>query len=190
MAASARVFDNGNTCPFNDLYSEACPEQSEAPDVVYQYTPAEDECVDIWLCNTLSGVDFKLYVYASDAGSCPVPRSGETGLDIAGDDDGCAPYPRIMGLSLNASVTCWIVIDGSGDPPCGGYRINIALCGVFSDGYVDFGDINPFVLALVNPDAYETAYPECNLTLGDINDDGFVDFGDINPFVLLLSSGG
>jgi hypothetical protein len=56
------------------------------------------------------------------------------------------------------------------------------------DGNVDFGDINPFVLALTNPAGYAAAYPNCNIMNGDINQDGKVDFGDINPFVRLLTN--
>ncbi len=55
------------------------------------------------------------------------------------------------------------------------------------DGNVDFGDINPFVLALTNPAGYAAKYPNCNIMLADINGDGRVDFGDINPFVRLLT---
>ncbi|MEW6199714.1 MAG: M14 family zinc carboxypeptidase [Planctomycetota bacterium] len=55
------------------------------------------------------------------------------------------------------------------------------------DGNVDFGDINPFVLALTNPAAYVTLYPNCPFENRDINGDGFCDFGDINPFVRLLT---
>ncbi len=55
------------------------------------------------------------------------------------------------------------------------------------DGTVDFGDINPFVLALANPVQYQITYADCNILAGDINDDGSVDFGDINPFVGLLT---
>jgi hypothetical protein len=55
------------------------------------------------------------------------------------------------------------------------------------DEAVDFGDINPFVLILTNPDAWQAAYPGCPLLNGDINGDGTVDFGDINPFVALLA---
>jgi V8-like Glu-specific endopeptidase len=52
---------------------------------------------------------------------------------------------------------------------------------------VDFGDINPFVLALSNPATYAATFPNCDIMNGDINGDGSVDFGDINPFVALLS---
>jgi hypothetical protein len=52
----------------------------------------------------------------------------------------------------------------------------------------DFGDINPFVLRLSNPDAYQALYPRCLNANGDINADGAVNFGDINPFVTLLTN--
>jgi hypothetical protein len=55
------------------------------------------------------------------------------------------------------------------------------------DGTVDFGDINPFVLALSNPAAYATTYPGCDINLADTNQDRSVSFDDINPFVGLLS---
>ncbi len=58
------------------------------------------------------------------------------------------------------------------------------------DGYVNFGDINPFVLALSNPIQYKNLYPGCFIQNGDINADGSTDFADINPFVAILSGGG
>ena len=58
------------------------------------------------------------------------------------------------------------------------------------DGSVNFGDINPFVLALTDWSHYPDYYPNCDIMLADINGDGYVDFGDINPFVALLTGGG
>ncbi len=55
------------------------------------------------------------------------------------------------------------------------------------DGSVDFGDINPFVLALSDPLLYGQTFPGCPIDNADINCDGLVDFGDISPFVALLS---
>jgi hypothetical protein len=55
------------------------------------------------------------------------------------------------------------------------------------DGAVNFGDINPFVMAISNPAAWQQAYPGCNLLNADVNGDGNVDFGDINPFIALLN---
>ncbi len=55
------------------------------------------------------------------------------------------------------------------------------------DGNVDFLDINPFVLALTDPQQYQVQYPNCTLATADINGDGAVNFDDINPFVALLA---
>jgi hypothetical protein len=55
------------------------------------------------------------------------------------------------------------------------------------DGSVNFGDINPFVLALTDPVAWQTAFPDCPLSNGDINMNGTFGFDDINPFVALLT---
>jgi hypothetical protein len=55
------------------------------------------------------------------------------------------------------------------------------------NGTIGFGDINPFVLCLSNPAAWESAYPGCPAANGDLNADGTVDFEDINPFVSLLT---
>ncbi|MEW6198715.1 MAG: immunoglobulin domain-containing protein [Planctomycetota bacterium] len=55
------------------------------------------------------------------------------------------------------------------------------------DGAEDFGNINPFVLALSNPAGYTQQFPNCRLLQGDCNGDGLVDFGDINPFVRILT---
>ncbi len=51
------------------------------------------------------------------------------------------------------------------------------------DGVVDNGDIDAFVLALLDPIAYAAAFPGCNINNGDINSDGSVDNGDIDLFV-------
>ncbi len=57
------------------------------------------------------------------------------------------------------------------------------------DGRVDFGDIDPFVLALDSELSCTPAYPRCNWRLADVNGDGRVDGADIIPFVALLSGG-
>jgi hypothetical protein len=63
--------------------------------------------------------------------------------------------------------------DGLGDLNC--------------DGAVNFDDINPFVLALSDPVAYQQAFPNCPFAKRDINGDGTFDFDDINGFVAVLS---
>ena len=68
------------------------------------------------------------------------------------------------------------------------------------DNAVNFFDIDAFVLALLDPAAWEAAYggeapwypgPDCGyLCLNDCNGDGLVNFFDIDPFVALITGGG
>ncbi len=57
------------------------------------------------------------------------------------------------------------------------------------DGAVNFGDINPFILALSDPAGYALAFPGLDgsrVYHGDANCDQAFNFGDINTFVLLV----
>jgi len=56
------------------------------------------------------------------------------------------------------------------------------------DGRFNTLDIEPFVLALVNPAAYAAAYPDCAAGNADLNGDGRVNVFDIEPFVALLAN--
>lgn len=56
------------------------------------------------------------------------------------------------------------------------------------DAVINFGDINPFVVAVGGESQYQSHYPGCDWLNGDIDDDGAVGFADINPFVTLLTS--
>ena len=54
------------------------------------------------------------------------------------------------------------------------------------DGAINAFDIEPFLLALFEPDEYAIQYPNCDINLGDINGDGLINAFDIEPFVDLL----
>jgi hypothetical protein len=51
------------------------------------------------------------------------------------------------------------------------------------DGVVNSDDVSPFVLALVDPTAYQATYPGCTPMRADMNEDGVVDGQDIQFFV-------
>jgi hypothetical protein len=57
------------------------------------------------------------------------------------------------------------------------------------DGTVNGYDIDPFVLALTDPDAYATAFGDCDIHNADVNGDGQINGYDIDPFVSLLTGG-
>ncbi len=81
----------------------------------------------------------------------------------------------------------WPGASGGGGPAVCAGDLNCS-------GFIDFGDINPFVLALSNWPQWKATYPNCPEQNADVNGDGQYGgsqgFGDINPFVALLASGG
>ena len=54
------------------------------------------------------------------------------------------------------------------------------------DGVIDTLDIEPFLVALFDPQGYEALYPDCDITLADIDGNGIIDALDIEPFLWLL----
>lgn len=55
------------------------------------------------------------------------------------------------------------------------------------DGQVNFGDIDPFVLALTSVSSYEASFPTCESANADLNNDREINFSDIDPFVAQLA---
>jgi len=109
------------------------------------------------------------------------PATGDYDLSIGSPcidvGDNAAAAPDGWDLAGRLRIARGVVDMGAYEVPFGDLNC---------DGRVDFGDINPFVLALSNPAVWQAAYPGCELLYGDINDDQVLDFGDINPFVALL----
>src|SRR5262249_49849636 len=60
--------------------------------------------------------------------------------------------------------------------------INEAAGDTNCDGVMNNQDVAPFVLALIDPTGYATAFPNCNITSADMNHDGLVDGGDVQGF--------
>jgi hypothetical protein len=101
-------------------------------------------------------------------------------------------------MNKNPALTCphtmrregenWLPI---GNETASAFRVDVwpeqATGDMNCDGEVNAFDIDPFVLALTDPDGYAAAWPNCNILNGDINGDGVVNAFDINPFVDLLT---
>ena len=96
---------------------------------------------------------------------------------------------QYVGLTVRAETFggLWVT-EGGGYPKL---TIQTVAAGVLGDlncdGDVDGFDIQPFVLALTDPEGYELAYPDCDIMNADCNGDGEVDGFDIQPFVELLT---
>ncbi len=54
------------------------------------------------------------------------------------------------------------------------------------DGDINAFDIEPFLVALFDPDNYPIQYPDCDINNADINGNGAIDAFDIEPFLELL----
>lgn len=119
----------------------------------------------------------------------------ETPKTLAQHWDLLAPGGGLHQLSVafraRADMTIWADgrIDGAGRTP----RLEAEWSDLVGDGDLncdgtrDFRDINPFALALANPVAYATAFPDCRRLNADCNHDGAASIQDINAFVALLA---
>ena len=61
-----------------------------------------------------------------------------------------------------------------------------AIGDINCDGEINAFDIEPFLVALFDPDQYPKQFPNCEITLADINSDGAINAFDIEPFLGLL----
>jgi len=120
VIASLPFEDVGATCDNLHDYDEVCPYQdSQAPDVVYAFTPETVGSILIDLCD--SQYDTKLYVYDLEAGY-------GFGNPLACNDDascGYSGYQSLCGdLMVHPGHTYYIVIDGYGEA-CGEYALAV-----------------------------------------------------------------
>lgn len=105
---------------------------------------------------------------------------------IDGGDPAFLPLPGERDMDGQARV--W---DGNGDDI---RRVDIGAdefrSHVFADmncdGSLDLPDVEPFIIALLDPDEYDGKYPDCDVNLADVNFDGSVDLVDVERFIELL----
>lgn len=72
-----------------------------------------------------------------------------------------------------------------------GNLIRVDLLGDMNcDGQVTAGDIGAFQQAILDPAAYQAAYPDCSISLGDVDGNGQVAVGDIGAFINAVSAAG
>jgi hypothetical protein len=106
--------DTGATCGYNDDYNEVCPYLiGGSPDVVYSYTPTNNNPITVDLCASL--YDTKLFIYAGSVGN----------LVGCNDDAGCGYsgyQSKLENIPVTAGVTYYIVVDGY-DGACGTYGL-------------------------------------------------------------------
>lgn len=106
---------------------------------------------------------------------CPIVSAGGA---ITTDGSVHAVGQPVIGLVADATIDL-----NQGAVPCWAYLPGDLNC----DGVLDFFDIDPFVMAVLDPVAYAALHPDCDITQADVNNDGGVDFFDVDPFVELLT---
>ncbi|MBK8913789.1 MAG: hypothetical protein IPM64_04160 [Phycisphaerales bacterium] len=130
-------------------------------------------------------------------------------LRIVSNGGGCESAVEIASLTTPTCETTTLQADvGAGDywlvvqplvtpgdnAACGARyhataQINSVRGDMNCDGVFNNFDIDPFVLAVVDPVGYAIAYPGCDPLHGDLDDSGALNNFDIDPFVTCLVSG-
>ncbi len=154
-------------------------------------------------CPHLSAQPADVVACAGNTVTFSVSASGNAPLTYEWRKDGVAIDPGVNPSAATPTLTltnvqssdagayrCKVSND-CGDESSDPAMLALALSGDLNcDGAVDNGDIDGFVLALLDPSSYSAAFPNCAICAGDANHDGAVDNGDIDGFVQCLLSGG
>ncbi|TWT45736.1 hypothetical protein RAS1_21650 [Phycisphaerae bacterium RAS1] len=112
--------------------------------------------------------------------------------DVDGDGDTGEPTPLDLAGHPRRVDDLATPDTGSGTAPIvdiGAYEYTQVLGDMNCDGAANVLDINPFVLAIIDPAGYAAQFPDCSIDNGDINGDGDVNVLDINPMTNLLIGG-
>ncbi len=96
---------------------------------------------------------------------------------------------RMTADRLNGEDAVDVIVLGQDENPAA--SIDLILSNTLDadpgcDGFLSFDDIQPFVTALLDRDAYATTYPECFLFSADRNGDGKLDGLDVKVFTAEL----
>ncbi len=122
-----------------------------------------------------------------DVAGAPVEHTARADRD-AGLAAGDAESVPAACADLDGRLRVW---DGDGNGSrivdMGAYEFGSPLMGDLNcDGAVNALDIEPFILALLDPPAYAAAHPACDIALADVDCSGVADPSDIGPLVQLL----
>lgn len=132
---------------------------------------------------------------------------GTVNADLRLSTDGGMTYPTIIvAATADDGEFTWTVPnictakarirvvarDGSGntgyDSSAANFRIAAVPCpgDMNCDGFIDTADVEPMVLAMVDPLGYAAAYPSCNINNGDLTGDTLENGDDLQLFVAAI----
>jgi hypothetical protein len=112
-------------------------------------------------------------------------------IEVATDSQGDAAFDALLGTATQpGDMVTATATDAVGNTSEFSACIEVGqgrLVGDTNcDGAVDAFDVEPFILALTDPNGYVTQFPNCDIASADANGDGVVDAFDIEPFIALL----
>jgi hypothetical protein len=95
------------------------------------------------------------------------------------------PFWNVNGVINDLGECAWST--GHADDLEIAYLRRFSLGDMNCDGALDAFDIEPFILALIDPSGYGAEHPLCDRMLADLNNDDTVDAFDIEPLAALLA---
>ncbi len=95
------------------------------------------------------------------------------------------PHYQLGAVKFDGNGDLWVSAISEG---CSVIMVGATAGDVNCDGAIDAFDIEPFVMALSDPNGYAARYPGCKRMNADIDGDGAVDAFDIEPFIALLTN--
>ncbi len=131
-------------------------------------------------------------LFLSQLSSFGEDQSGE--LYLLSQDRGAVyrivPAGGIVDCNVNGSADRCDILDGASDVDGDAVLDACEQLGDMNcDGAINASDIDGFVLAVVDPAAYEAQFPLCDVQRADTSGDTAVNAGDIDNFVTLVVSG-
>lgn len=147
--------------------------------------------------NNSAGASGAAYVFVCSGGVWSQQaylKASNTGVgDFFGNSVGVSADTIVVGADLENSNAIGVngdQADNSAMDSGAAYVFTGVGCPILGnmncDCAVDLLDVDPFILALLDPIGYATLYPACNILRGDIQPNGGVDGGDVQGFLSLL----
>lgn len=181
-------------CASNDGSAD-CGSSATNPDVWYKFTAPFFSRLEASACGSRNnaGIDTGPDTAVSIHSGCPGIIANEIGCNDDGFTPGCSTLDSRALAYVPAGQTALIRVTHFGDNAFrvgnGVFVLRTSLCRAADpncDGKVNGLDIQAFVLALLNPAAYNAQFPTCDICHSDMNADDLVSLSDIPLFVTAL----
>lgn len=205
-----RIVSDGSNEEVFTTWTHDLPPAALHDEFRLRFRPDVDTTDDRWFVDDVRVATASAATITIASAPAPGVAITVTPPDNNGAADGVTPFTRTYAPGTPVTLTAplrpvpytfrrW-TIDGAPQP----LRVNVLLQpaadrrfltaeywligDLNGDGLVNNFDVDPFVLALVDPPAYAAQYPALSgAFLGDVNEDGAFDNSDVDAFAALLT---